>query len=186
MKRSVFQVAIIILVIAGVGPAAEKLREKLIGYEQIEVTPMKNKVGENLDQATLNQLQEAVVARINESKLFKSQLAPEPAFPGKDPSDDTKVVYKGTGSDEDGKTLVLFAEIITFNKGSRAKRYALGGGTGRAELRGNCYLVDKKTGNQLYYFQTFGETNWGLFGGGSDKTLKGFAGRIVDFLKGKY
>jgi hypothetical protein len=42
------------------------------------------------------------------------------------------------------------------------------------------------TGKQVARFQSFGETNWGAFGGGADKTLKGFANRIVGFLKGKY
>ena len=83
-------------------------------------------------------------------------------------------------------TLILFTEVITFNKGSRAKRYWVGSGTGRAEVRGNCYLLDKSTGEQLYNFQTFGETNWGAFGGGNDKASKGFANRIVNFIKGKY
>jgi hypothetical protein len=72
------------------------------------------------------------------------------------------------------------------NKGSRAKRYLTGGGTGRAELRGDCYLLEKKTGKKVLRFQALGETNWGVFGGGADKTLKGFANRIVSFLKGKY
>jgi hypothetical protein len=43
----------------------------------------------------------------------------------------------------------MFSEIVTFNKRSRAKRYLVSGGTGRAELRGNCYQVDKATGKQI-------------------------------------
>lgn len=164
--------------------SADALRGKLAPYQKIEVAPFRNKVGENLDKEAIHDLESRVVAAINESKLLTATFNSEFAFPKKDQDDDSKLSYQGSGNAEDSKTLMLLSEIITFNKGSRAKRY-LAGPTGRAELRGNCYLLDKKTGEQLFYFQTFGETNWGLLGGGSDKTLKGYASRIVNFLKGK-
>lgn len=165
--------------------ADQSKREKLVGYGKIELAPFRNKVGETLDEKTIAETQEMIIQKINDSKLFGADINKDLAFPKKDPDDDNKVVFAGTSKDDDDKTLVLFGEFITFNKGSRAKRYLVGGGTGRAEMRANCYLMDKKTGKQLYNFQTFGETNWGAFGGGADKTAKGMANRIVDFLKGK-
>ncbi len=165
--------------------ADQSKREKLIGYRKIEVAPFRNKVGDTLDEKTITDLHAMIVEKITDSKLFGADINQDLKFPKKDENDDNQVVFAGTGKDDDDKTLVLFGEIITFNKGSRAKRYMLGGGTGRAEMRANCYLVDKKTGKQFYNFQTFGETNWGAFGGGADKTLKGMSNRIVDFLKGK-
>lgn len=168
----------------GVSPGA--VREKLIGYDKIQVVPFKNKVGENLEGDTLAELHQTIANRLNESKLFATSIEAGLAFPKRDPDDENKLAYAGTNTDEDAQTLLLFGEVITFNKGSRAKRYLIGGGTGRAEMRANCFLVDKKTGKQLYHFQTFGETNWGAFGGGADKTLKGMANRILDFIKGKY
>ncbi len=165
--------------------ADQSKREKLIPYGKIEVAPFRNKVGDTLDEKTIADVHTMIVEKINESKLFGADINKDLSFPKKDPDDDNKVVFAGTNKDDDDKTLILFGEFITFNKGSRAKRYMLGGGTGRAELRANCFLVDKKTGKQLYNFQTFGETNWGAFGGGADKTQKGVANRLVDFLKGK-
>jgi hypothetical protein len=167
------------------GYAGQSKREKLIGYDKIELAPFRNKVGDTLDEKTIADLHVMMVQKINESKLFSADMNKDLNFPKKDSEDDNKVVFAGTNKDDDEKTLILFGEIITFNKGSRTKRYMLGGGTGRAEMRANCYLVDKKTGKQLYNFQTFGETNWGAFGGGADKTQKGMANRLVDFLKGK-
>lgn len=166
--------------------AADKLREKLLPYKSIEVTNFRNKVGDVLEQSVVLELQGFVVKALNETNLISSSFNTEIQFPQKDTADDTKVAFQGTGKEEDAGKVVLFSEIITFNKGSRTRRYLLGGGSGRAELRGNCYLVDKKTGQQLYYFQTFGETNWGLMGGGADKTLKGYSNRIASFVKGKY
>lgn len=165
--------------------ADQSKREKLTDYGKIELAPFRNKVGETLDEKTISETQDMIVQKVNESKLFSADLNKDLAFPKKDADDDNKVVFAGTNKDDDDKTLVLFGEFITFNKGSRAKRYLIGGGTGRAEMRANCYLVDKKTGKQLYNFQAFGETNWGAFGGGADKTYKGMANRIVNFLKGK-
>lgn len=174
-----------IFVMALAAYADQSKREKLIPYGKIEVAPFRNKVGDTLDEKTIAEVHTMIVEKINESKLFGAGMNNDLSFPKKDPDDDNKVVFAGTNKDDDDKTLILFGEFITFNKGSRAKRYMLGGGTGRAELRANCYLVDKKTGKQLYNFQTFGETNWGAFGGGADKTQKGMSNRLVDFLKGK-
>lgn len=186
MRVKRYAAALFVLLFAVAAAYAEQSRrEKLIGYGKIELAPLRNKVGDTLDEKTIADLQTMLVQKINESKLFAADLNKDIAFPKKDPDDDNKVAYPGTDKDEDGQTVMLFGEIITFNKGSRTKRYMLGGGTGRAEMRANCYLVDKKTGKQLYNFQTFGETNWGMFGGGADKTLKGMSNRLVDFLKGK-
>ena len=44
------------------------------------------------------------------------------------PDVDTNVAYSGSASKQDAQTLILVDEIITFNKGSRAKRYLVGGG----------------------------------------------------------
>lgn len=167
-------------------PTIGKVREKLDGYDRIEVAALRNKVGDVLDAKTLTEMQDMIVKAINESKLMAAALDPTVEFPKKDPDNDIRLMFQGTGKDEDKSTLILFTEVISFNKGSRAKRYWVGGGSGRAEVRGNCYLLDKSTGEQLYNFQTFGETNWGAFGGGNDKASKGFANRIVNFIKGKY
>jgi hypothetical protein len=166
--------------------ATAQLREKLVGYEKIEIGPFKNKIGENLDDKVLAELHKTIVDKINESKMFSASLEQTLKFPRRDPDDDNSLTYPGTNNDQDSKTLLLFGEVITFNKGSQTKRWLLGGGTGRAEMRANCYLIDKKTGKQLYNFQTFGETNWGVLGGGADKTYKGMANRILEFFKGKY
>lgn len=180
-----FAFLLVFFLAAAAAYADQSKREKLVGYGKIELAPFRNKVGETLDEKTITETQEMIIQKINDSKLFGADINKDLAFPKKDPDDDNKVVFAGTSKDDDDKTLVLFGEFITFNKGSRAKRYLVGGGTGRAEMRANCYLVDKKTGKQLYNFQTFGETNWGAFGGGADKTSKGMANRVVDFLKGK-
>ena len=185
MKGNRFWALLFVFLTALAAYAGENKREKLIGYSKIEVASIHNKVGDTLDEKTITETQAMFVQKINESKLFSADSNKDIAFPKKDADDDNKVVFAGTNKDDDGQILVLFSEIITFNKGSRAKRYLIGGGTGRAEMRANCYLVDKKTGKQLYNFQTFGETNWGAFGGGADKTQKGMANRVVDFLKGK-
>jgi hypothetical protein len=183
-----FRLAALFVFAVGVAAAggAAKLRVTIAGYDKIEVGEFRNKVGENLSNEMVSDLQSRIVAAIQESKLVAAESNQDLKFPLKDPANDTRLSWEGTRAEADEKTLVLFTELITFNKGSRAKRYLLGGGTGRAELRGDCYLIDKKTGKQVARFQSFGETNWGAFGGGADKTLKGFANRIVSFLKGKY
>ncbi len=180
------QLLVMGILVACTASAADKLRAELSSFAAIEVAPFRNKVGASLKEPIVADLQERLVKSINESKLLAATRNTTLKFPKKDSDDDTKVVFEGTGKEEDKAVLVLFSEVITFSKGSRAKRYLLGDGTGREELRGNCYIVDKRTGAQLINFQTFGETNWGIAGGGADKTLKGYTNRIVSVLKGRY
>src|SRR5262249_50760238 len=144
MKQQIAAIGIALLTLAS-GSAADRLREKLDGYSKIEVVGFRNKVGDVLENSVITDLQGRVVKAINDSNLLTATEHSALKFPKKDGEDDTKVAFEGSRKEEDKGTLVLFSEIITFNKGSRAKRYMLGGGTGRAELRGNCYIVDKMT-----------------------------------------
>ncbi len=185
MKGLSFCLTIFTLLTAASYAVAGEVREKLSGYQKIEVAPFRNSVGQSVDDKLLAHLHQMVVNRINESKLFTASFNQQLRIPKKDPQNSTKLAFEGTSNAEDAKTLVLFGDIVLFNKGSRAKRYVGGTGEGRSELVANCFLVDKKSGTQLYSFESFGETNYGLMGGGFDKTLKGFANRIVGFLKGQ-
>ena len=144
MRLKKHLVFLFVSLLATAAYADQTKREKLVGYGKIELAPFRNKVGETLDEKTIAETQEMIVQKINDSKLFGADMNKDLAFPKKDSDDDNKVVFAGTNKDDDDKTLVLFGEFITFNKGSRAKRYLIGGGTGRAELRANCYLWTRR------------------------------------------
>ena len=118
---------LIIFLLALTAYADQSKREKLIPYGKIELAPFRNKVGDTLDDKTIADVHSMIVQKINESKLFGADINKDLNFPKKDPNDDNKVVFAGTNKDDDEKTLILFGEFITFNKGSRAKRYMLGG-----------------------------------------------------------
>ncbi len=149
MRALTFRFSLLAIAFAVAGTAAgqakNQLREKLVGYEKIEIAPFKNKVGENLENKMISDLHLTILGKFAETRIFAASLDEKRAFPKRDPDDENKLLVLGTNNDEDAKTLLLFGEIITFNKGSRAKRYVIGGGTGRAEMRANCYLVDKET-----------------------------------------
>src|SRR5512139_1237223 len=104
------------MLMAALGPvrAADNLRAAIQSYEKIEVAEFRNKVGENLESEMVTDLQGRVVEAVNASKLIAAGPNPELKFPMKDPSDDTKLAWQGTGDNADAKTLVVFSELITF------------------------------------------------------------------------
>lgn len=119
MHRTIARFGILVAAI-GLAQAADKLREQLVGYDKFEVAEFRNKVGENLENQVVADLQTRILQAINQSKLITASTNPELRFPRKDPSDDTKLAWQGTAEDADGRTLVLFSELITFNKGNVA------------------------------------------------------------------
>ncbi len=181
MKRVVTVVLLILSVIL-VGFSIT-VRDKLASYQRIEIVPFKNKVGDTFSEAMLADLHLAVLKSLTDSKLLTASFNSDLKFPEGNPQENTHVVFEGTGKDDDNKTLLLLGEIVSFNKGSRTKRYLIGLGGG--ELRANCFLLDKKTGRQLYNFQPYGEILGGMMGGETYIFYKGLAIRIVKFLKGK-
>jgi hypothetical protein len=80
------------------------------------------------------------------------------------------------------KTLLLTLQVKLFKRGSRAKRYFVGFGTGKSALDGDLIFTDKETGKVVYTAQVSHETTGGIFGGSS---FNGVGDQVADIIKRK-
>jgi len=81
-----------------------------------------------------------------------------------------------------GKTLLLSLQVKFFKRGSRAKRYLIGFGTGKSALDGDIIFTDKETGKVVYTAQVSHEVSGGIFGGSS---FDGVGDQVASIIKRK-
>jgi hypothetical protein len=77
------------------------------------------------------------------------------------------VVTPADASSAPGKALILRTRITEVNPGSRAARYAVGMGAGRAQTFMRGQIIDSSTNQTLIEFENAKATGWGGFFGGS-------------------
>jgi hypothetical protein len=81
-----------------------------------------------------------------------------------------------------GRTLLLSLQVKFFKRGSRAKRYFVGFGTGKSALDGDLIFTDKETGKVVYTAQVSHETTGGFFGG---ESFEGVGAQVASIIKRK-
>lgn len=81
-----------------------------------------------------------------------------------------------------GRTLLLSLQVKFFKRGSRAKRYFVGFGTGKSALDGDLIFTDKETGKVVYTAQVSHETTGGFFGG---ESFDGVGAQVASIIKRK-
>ena len=74
-------------------------------------------------------------------------------------------------SDSSGRVLILDGTIISFEKGSQAKRYWIGFGSGKAYITIQSTFTDKETEELVLKTNFDGELSGGLFGGSFEETI---------------
>ena len=89
---------------------------------------------------------------------------------------------RGTRTKATGKTLILTLNVKFFKRGSRAKRYLVGFGTGKSALDGDLIFTDKETGKVVYTAQVSHERTGGIFGGSS---FDGVGEQVASIIKRK-
>ena len=85
-------------------------------------------------------------------------------------------------TDKTDGVLVLDGTLISFQKGSRAKRYFIGFGSGKAYCTIQSVFTDKKTGEQILKLNFDGELSMGLFGGSSEEAVQGVVEAYLDYF----
>lgn len=85
-----------------------------------------------------------------------------------------------------GKTkgvLLMQGTIIKFDEGSRAKRYWIGLGAGKAHCKIQVIFINKETGEELSRTNFDGMLVMGVFGGDSDKAVDGVVDAFINYMK---
>lgn len=87
------------------------------------------------------------------------------------------------GSDATGDVLVLDGTIISFEKGSRAKRYFIGFGAGKAFCTIQSTFSSKADGSEILKTNFDGELSMSFFGGSADEAVDAVVDAYIDYLR---
>ena len=95
-----------------------------------------------------------------------------------------KVIFKEVvrGTDKTDGVLVLDGTLLSFEKGSRAKRYFIGFGAGKAYCTIQSVFKDKKTEEQILKLNFDGELSMGIFGGSEEEAVQGVVEAYLDYF----
>ena len=85
-------------------------------------------------------------------------------------------------TDETSGVLVLEGTVISYERGSRAARYFIGFGAGKAYCTIQATFTDKKTGEQILKSNFDGELAMGIFGGSASQTVQGVVESFIDYF----
>jgi hypothetical protein len=86
-------------------------------------------------------------------------------------------------TEETEGVLLMKGTIISYEEGSRAKRYFIGFGSGKAYCTIQAVFVDKATGEELARTNFDGELAMGLFGGDVDEAVDGVVNAFIDYMQ---
>ena len=78
--------------------------------------------------------------------------------------------------------LLLDGTLISFEKGSRAKRYFIGFGSGKAYCTIQSVFTDKTTNEPVMKLNFDGELSMGIFGGSVDEAVQGVVEAYLDYF----
>ena len=167
---------LILLVMAGITGCAshrytvvEPPNKSLTDYRILEISEFKT----NLNDAESRELADRFAGRLHLAVMKHREIHPE------------DVVYEEVTLDTDKTEGVLLMEgtIISYEEGSRAKRYWIGFGSGKAYCTIQVIFTNKETGEQLSRTNFDGELAMGLFGGDADEAVDGVVEAFIDYMQ---
>jgi len=164
-------VAVVLLVSACAShryTVVEPRKGELIDYRILEIRDFKCNLGDKES--------EALAARFAD-RLYESIMKDRQEHPDKVIFDD---VVRET--DKTDGVLVLDGTLISYEKGSRAKRYFIGFGAGKAYCTIESIFTDKKTDEQILKLNFDGELSMGLFGGSEEEAVQGVVEAYLDYF----
>lgn len=86
-------------------------------------------------------------------------------------------------TDQAAGVLLMQGTVISYEEGSRAKRYWIGFGAGKAYCTIQVVFIDKETGEELSRTNFDGELGMGLFGGDADEAVDGVVEAFIDYMQ---
>lgn len=87
------------------------------------------------------------------------------------------------GNSATGQVLVLDGTVVSFEKGSRAKRYFIGFGAGKAFCTIESTFTNKSTGQEILTTKFDGELSMSFFGGSADEAVDAVVAAYIDYLR---
>jgi len=146
----------------------EPKKKELTEYRVLEIRDFKS----NLVDSESKELAARFADRLHQNIMKDRQEHPDEVI-----FDD---VVRGINKTEG--VLLLDGTIISFEKGSRAKRYFIGFGSGKAYCTIQSIFTDKATNEQILKLNFDGELSMGIFGGSVDEAVQGVVEAYLDYF----
>lgn len=143
--------------------------KSLTDFSVLEISEFKT----NLNDAESNELAKRFAGRLLHAVTIQREKAPE------------NVVYDEVTlhTDQIEGVLHMQGTIISYEEGSRAKRYWIGFGSGKAYCTIQVIFTNKETGEELSRTNFDGELAMGLFGGDADEAVDGVVEAFIDYMR---
>lgn len=87
------------------------------------------------------------------------------------------------GTEQSADVLLMEGTLISYEEGSRAKRYFIGFGSGKAFCTIQVKFVDKASGQEISRTKFDGELSMGLFGGSADEAVDALVESFIDYMR---
>ncbi len=174
MKRSIwagFLVAAFLLISACAShryTVLEPRNKELTDYQILEIRDFKCNLGDSDSKALAERFAD---------RLYLNILKDRKEHPDEIIFD--KVVRKTQKTEG---VLLLDGTVISFEKGSRAKRYLLGFGSGKAYCTIQSNFTDKHSNENIMKLNFDGELSMGIFGGSVDEAVQGVVEAYLEYF----
>ncbi len=165
--------ALIALTISGCGSSrytvVEAPKQPVANFEVLEIrdfsSALTDKDSQDLAGRFANQLHAAVLEdrKKNPGKSIFSEVV--------------------RATDRSDQVLRLDGKVISFEKGSRAKRYFLGFGAGKAFCTIQATFADKATGAEVLKANFDGELSMSFFGGSAEEAVDSVVKAFIDYFR---
>lgn len=146
----------------------EPQKKELTDYSILEIKDFKCNLGDRDSKA--------LAARFAD-KLYENVMKDRQEHPD-------EVIFEQVvrRTDKTDGVLMLDGTVTSFEKGSRAKRYFIGFGAGKAYCTIQSVFTDKKTGEQILKLNFDGELSMGIFGGSEEEAVQGVVEAYLDYF----
>ena len=146
----------------------EPASQPLTSYEVLQINDFSSNLADQ-DSVTL-------AARFAD-QLYDTVMAERQANPGESIFRDVN-----RGTDEVESVLLLDGKVIAFDEGSRAKRYWIGFGAGKAYCTIQATFTDKATGEEVLKTNFDGELSMGFFGGDEQEAVDAVVDSFIAYF----
>jgi len=173
MKKSYALMLTVLLVAGCAASRTQVLEPKKAGFENysvLEITDLKNNIGPQVPAEVMRRVPDAIAEKVRALNLFQavnrvpavSEAAPET------------------------NTLILEGTIIEYETGSRALRYLVGFGAGKAFATVQLKAIDKATKEEIFRGNIAAEQSMGVFGGSFDEVIQKLVEESVECIQMNY
>lgn len=178
MRKLISVISIIFIIVGATSCASHKYTvleppsKELTDYQILEIRDYTTNLGDKESKE---------LASVFADKLHENVMAHRKESPDKVIFD--KVVRH---TDETKGVAILDGVIVSYEKGSQAKRYWIGFGAGKAYCTIRSTFTDKSTGEQILEMDFDGELSGGLFGGSEDEAVQAVVEAYLDYFDDYY